>query len=290
LEALHDKISKSVKDFYEKNPFPGFDLNKYKNKEDLYNQASWYGKLVDSQIPYGKDVIDVGCGTGQLACFLALKRRNVVGVDFSENSIADAISIKEKFNLENVTFKIANVLDLGLPVESFDYVFCNGVLHHTRDPYLGFKNLVKIARKGGFIFVGLYNTYGRLILKLRRRVVSRFLNEKLKDWVLKKQLGKLEDDRDKRETWYQDQYVHPHESCHTISEVLGWFEKNGITYVNSIPPIKIFKPVSSNEKLFSKKRKNFFYYNKASYLLVQLAWIFTQSAGGGYFIIIGQKK
>ncbi|MCK5011902.1 MAG: class I SAM-dependent methyltransferase [Deltaproteobacteria bacterium] len=145
MEALHDKISKSVKDFYEKNPFPGFDLNKYKNKEDLYNQASWYGKLVDSQIPYGKDVIDVGCGTGQLACFLALKRRNVVGVDFSENSIADAISIKEKFNLENVTFKIANVLDLGLPVESFDYVFCNGVLHHTRDPYLGFKNLVKIA-------------------------------------------------------------------------------------------------------------------------------------------------
>ena len=45
-----DKISVSVKDFYEKNPFPGFDLNKYKSKEDLCHQASWYGKLVDSQI------------------------------------------------------------------------------------------------------------------------------------------------------------------------------------------------------------------------------------------------
>ena len=29
------------------------------------------------------------------------------------------------------------------------YHFCNGVLHHTSDPYGGFRNLVAITRAGG---------------------------------------------------------------------------------------------------------------------------------------------
>ncbi len=28
-----------------------------------------------------------------------------------------------------------------------------------------------------------------------------------------------------------DKYVHPHESYHSVEEVLGWFEKNGFSFI-----------------------------------------------------------
>src|SRR5215813_6483417 len=55
-----------------------------------------------------------------------------------------------------------------LKEKSFDYVFCNDVLHHTADAYGAFENLCRLVKPGGYIAIGLYNTYGRLLLNLRR--------------------------------------------------------------------------------------------------------------------------
>jgi hypothetical protein len=38
----------------------------------------------------------------------------------------------------------------------------NGVLHHTSDPYGGFKSILPLVKPGGHIIIGLYNTYGPL--------------------------------------------------------------------------------------------------------------------------------
>jgi SAM-dependent methyltransferase len=54
-----------------------------------------------------------------------------------------------------------------LRAEVFDYVFSNGVLHHTANAFGGFQDLCRVLRPGGFIVIGLYNTYGRLLLGLR---------------------------------------------------------------------------------------------------------------------------
>jgi SAM-dependent methyltransferase len=55
-----------------------------------------------------------------------------------------------------------------LRAEVFDYVFSNGVRHHTANAFGGFQDLCRVLRPGGFIVIGLYNTYGRLLLDLRR--------------------------------------------------------------------------------------------------------------------------
>ena len=34
----------------------------------------------------------------------------------------------------------------------------------------------------------------------------------------------------KREAWFQDQYCHPHETCHTLDEVLGWMDDCGLEF------------------------------------------------------------
>jgi ubiquinone/menaquinone biosynthesis C-methylase UbiE len=289
-EQEQKRILQAVNVFYEENPFPGFDLAKYRTKDDLARQASWWAHKLDAEIPFGSDVIDVGCGTGQLACFLGLKDRRVFGVDYSVHSLEHAQSPKDKFNLKNVQFQRENILQLSLPDESFDYVFCNGVLHHTSDPYAGFRHLVRITRPGGFILVGLYNTYGRLMLHVRRRVVRLRLkfDTGAKDRALQKQLVRIDADSEKRRTWWADQYEHPHESTHTVDEVLGWFAKNGVSYLTSFPKAEL-RSRSEVEKVFRPRRAGSLSRSSFGHVLVQLGWILTQNDGGGYFVMVGQK-
>ena len=39
---------------------------------------------------------------------------------------------------------------------------------------------------------------------------------------------------EKRYTWYNDQYKNPHETLHTYTEIIEWFNENNIDYI-SIP-------------------------------------------------------
>ena len=288
-EATGERVLVAVNEFYEANPFPGFDPGKYETRQDLVERASWYARRLDAEIPFGAAVIDVGCGTGQLACLLALKGRSVLGVDYSEHSLALAQRLKQRLALACVEFRRANILAWDLPAASFDFVFCNGVLHHTSDPHGGFRNLVRIMRPGGFVIVGLYNRYGRILLGVRRRLVrllSRF-DPRAKDRAIEKQLVLLDDDAEKRRTWYADQYEHPHESTHTVDEVLGWFRASGLEYVSSHPKIEPLGPTP--KRIFRARKLARWRRSRIAHLLVQLAWILTQNAGGGYFVLVGRK-
>lgn len=286
-----ERVLGSVNRFYEENPFPGFDPNKYKTKDDLSRRASWWAHKLDAEIPFDAQVIDVGCGTGQLVNFLGLKGRPVMGVDYSQHSLDLAKTLKEKFNLEKVRFQRENILELSLPDSSFDYVFCNGVLHHTSDPYGGFKHMVRIAKPGGYLVVGLYNSYGRLMLHIRRRIVHLMMrfDPKAKERALKKQLVEIEADALKSSTWWADQYEHPHETTHSVDEVLGWFAKNGVSYVSSFPKCEMFTG-SDKDRVFKPRKSGSFTNSSFAHVMVQLSWILTQNNGGGYFVIVGQKN
>jgi hypothetical protein len=123
------------------------------------------------------------------------------------------------------------------------------------------------------------------MLHVRRRVVRwqmRF--DPRPDRALEKQLVKLENDAEKRRTWWADQYEHPHESVHTVDEVLDWFKRNGVTYVSSFPRAELYAS-SDVEKIFKPRRPS----GRAAHLLKQLAWIVTQNSGGGYFVMVGQR-
>ena len=56
---------------------------------------------------------------------------------------------------------------------------------------------------------------------------------------------------EKRFAWLKDQYKNPHETSHTLKEVLSWFDKNNIEYISSIP----FENVSSDTNIFRKTNR-----------------------------------
>jgi ubiquinone/menaquinone biosynthesis C-methylase UbiE len=105
-------------------------------------------------------VLDDGCGSGRYS--LALKEMKgvikVTGVDISHNSIEFAN--KMKASKASVEFKQGSVLELPFKDETFDFVFSNGVLHHTTDTIKGLKEIYRVLQKGGKCWLYLYGGKG----------------------------------------------------------------------------------------------------------------------------------
>jgi len=78
-----------------------------------------------------KTILDIGCGTGTLPLLMAQKNPNatVIGVDFSEESIAYA---KEHYapGVDNLSYQVGSVEDLNQMFKDIDLITCVGALHH----------------------------------------------------------------------------------------------------------------------------------------------------------------
>jgi len=277
----HD-ISRKVKLFYEACSFPGYDDCDSVYGLRLKAERGIYAKLLDDQLPSGIRILDAGCGTGQLAIFLSLKGRKVLGIDFSSNSLRKGNDFKKKFKLDNVDFMQMSIFDMALKENSFDCVFCMGVLHHTHSAYDGFKVLCRLVKKNGYIVVGLYNKYGRISSSVRK-LIFKVVGERFQalDYFMRR--GDM--DSKKKKTWFMDQYRNPHESKHSVGEVLNWFKENKVEYINSLPKISLDEQFALGEKLFEKHDLG----GKIDHFLSQLSWMFTQGKEGGFFIMIGRK-
>jgi len=166
--------------------------------------------------------------------------------------------------------------------EFFDYVISNGVLHHTNDPRRAFARISRLAKPGGFVVVGLYNAYSRKI-HYARRALYRWTG--LTATWLDPHFGRVSA-RGKRAAWFQDQYCHPHESCHTLDEVFGWLDENGLDFVNAIPKPAGGAPMTERERLFEHKDPG----SKLSRILSQLRSMPNGYQEGGFFIVIARRR
>lgn len=288
--ATHREVTDAVRQFYNTSPFPAFAPDKYPTEDTLRDRAGAYARMLDRQIPENAAVADIGCGTGQLAAFLSLRRtRTLTGVDLSAGSLRYARNLAAKLELDNLTLLEGNLFELPLPEESQDVVLCNGVLHHTADPEVGLSALTRIVRPGGYLVVGLYNTFGRTAHRALRALAhhSGATGERIAAWGVRRMLaGQWENtDSDKQKAWLADQFYHPHESTHTVDEVLRWFRQNGLTHTATLPPItadsaQLFPEDSPAERTSAWRTMA---------LVRQIGWIWQLRATGGYFVMAARK-
>ena len=167
----------------------------------------------------------------------------------------------------------------GLRAESFDIVYSSGVLHHTPDPRASFARVAQLARPGGIIVLGVYNTLARLPARLRR-LAARLSGFRLVpfDPVLRAR----SDEPARREAWLRDQYQHPEEHCHTLAEVQRWFAENRVEYLRAYPSAVLG---DEPESLFARAADNW----RPEGWLAQLGWIFTLGHEGGLFFTVGRR-
>jgi ubiquinone/menaquinone biosynthesis C-methylase UbiE len=282
--------------FYEQHTFPGYDG--IDSPSVLMDKAgkSGFGKWVDEAIPPLATVLEVGCGTGQMTNFLGLvSTRTVIGADMSIASLKLGNNFKERFGLNNVSFVQANIFEMPFAPNSVDVLMCSGVLHHTPDPYGGYKELLKIVKPGGKVLIGLYNSYARIPLGMRQLLFKKTGNTFR--W-LDAHMRRRDVDQSKKEIWFADQYRNPHESWHSVDEVLQWFDETNVKFLSAVPDISsrssdskiadIDTPKSSNRvyDLFKEHPRG----SQFEHVIKQLGWMFSIGREGGLFVMVGEKQ
>ena len=278
-ETEGQDITQRVKAFYEENPFPNYEgLEEFGDLVNKGGQNPFSAQLLKA-IGYNKTILECGCGTGQLSHYLQLNNNSVLGVDMSLNSLKLAIDHKMTNGLNRSSFVQMNIFDLAIKDNSFDVVISHGVLHHTKDARRAFAEIVRKAKPGGIVMVGLYNSFGRIPTWMRSKLIG-VLGPNL-DYVVR---NRIHDD-EKADIWIKDQYYNPHETWHSLDEVMEWFDENDVEFVNASPAI-LGTADEDGTELFSESDPGTRYQR----LITQLSWIFTIAREGALFDIIGRKR
>lgn len=128
------------------------DYGAYRDWRNDSLSKSW-AAFSDTNI-IDKDVLDFGCGDGQLSFFLAKEKhpRRIVGVDISEAAIERAKETLCQTPLVNgvvIEFLLGSTDRLPVPDQSFDTLLAFDCLEHIISPKLILNDWYRVLRPGG---------------------------------------------------------------------------------------------------------------------------------------------
>jgi 2-polyprenyl-3-methyl-5-hydroxy-6-metoxy-1,4-benzoquinol methylase len=166
LTPIDDEISQRVRQQYEENPYPRW-LKAATGIKPTALDVTLRSKFPTAAFtPLGKteavDILVAGCGTslGARVAEACLGAR-VLAVDLSLSSLCYAKHKTPEALADSVEYAQADILKLGAIGRTFDYIDCQGVLHHMRDPFEGWRVLLSLLRPGGIMHLGFYSEIAR---------------------------------------------------------------------------------------------------------------------------------
>jgi SAM-dependent methyltransferase len=108
--------------------------------------------LLDSLAP-GLDLLDVGCGPGNITIDLATRVSpgRVVGIDAAATVVDAAKTAAEERGTTGVEFRVADVYHLPFDDDSFDVVHAHQVLQHLADPVAALREMRRVCRATGVV-------------------------------------------------------------------------------------------------------------------------------------------
>jgi SAM-dependent methyltransferase len=116
-----------------------------------------------------KTFLDIGCGSGLFSLAAYRLGATVYSFDYDEDAVNCAAYLKNKYAPQSSRWDIGqgSILD-PIFLEKYaemDVVYAWGVLHHTGRLYDSFPHVLKLAKKGGTIFISIYNDQGSTSLR-----------------------------------------------------------------------------------------------------------------------------
>ncbi|HEY0934422.1 MAG TPA: class I SAM-dependent methyltransferase [Trebonia sp.] len=107
--------------------------------------------LAGAQLTDGENVLDIGCGCGDVTAAAARATRSgpVLGADLSAVQVAEARRLAAAAGVANARFEVADAQVHPFPAGTFDVVLSNFGVMFFEDPAAAFGNLRKALRHGG---------------------------------------------------------------------------------------------------------------------------------------------
>jgi ubiquinone/menaquinone biosynthesis C-methylase UbiE len=99
-------------------------------------------------------VLDAGCGAWQkgVRILRQFEPQRIEAVDINERSLAHCRDDAQT----NTRYSCQDLQSLAFGDETFDFIVCEGVAHHTLRPERTLSELVRVLKKGGVLTLGLY--------------------------------------------------------------------------------------------------------------------------------------
>jgi len=270
-ETKDEKNRRLVKELYEKYPYPN---RGFKTRKEAISYVEWVSKIFNKKTDFwkNKNVLELGCGSGELAVGLSLVGAKVKAIDLSSSSIKKAQELSKKLNTQNVEFFQEDIFLLDNKKneeqekskefernEEYDVVIALGSLHHTVNAKKAFLIGVKKLKKEGLIIIGLYNKYSRFRHRVKRVILRVLCGENIEKRI---STGEKLFGGNKSKSWLADKYGQVHESYHSINEIKKWFSEQNIEFISSKP--KCDTPI-----------------------LDEIFWLLTKK--NAFFVMVGKK-
>ncbi len=224
-------------------------------------------------------VLEVGCGTGWLSNSLNyMYKSKITGIDFNPVAITRARGVAKLMGLD-AKFLVEDLF-LYEPDSLFDLVVSFGVLHHTNNCEFAVRRICeKFVRKGGHVMIGLYHKWGR------QPFLDYFDAMKKKGATEEEMLAEFRSlqshikDEVQLVSWFRDQVLHPHETLHTLKDMLPILKESGMELIST--SINHFAPIKSIDLLLEEEKK---------YESIAIAKLAEKNYFPGFFVFLARKK
>lgn len=146
--------------------------------------APWY-RLVKNHLEsprdlIGKRVLEIGCGRGDLACWLARQPERpleIIAADFTATAVQKGQAFAAHHDVSGIIWEITDIQAIAHLDASFDTVISCETIEHVPDPRKALRELARVLKPGGRLFLTTPNYLGtlglyRLYFRLRGRVYT----------------------------------------------------------------------------------------------------------------------
>ncbi|HMU32529.1 MAG TPA: class I SAM-dependent methyltransferase [Pyrinomonadaceae bacterium] len=134
------------------------------DEERIETAVASLREMLECETLAGKRFLDIGSGSGLFSLAARRLGAEVVSFDFDTNSVACTRELKRRYFASDANWRVeqgsALDADYVASLGKFDVVYSWGVLHHTGEMWRALENAVIPTRKGGKLFVALYNDTG----------------------------------------------------------------------------------------------------------------------------------
>ena len=277
-------VGKTVLDFYKDLPFNYYGSIEEQVKSVIQQSPieQLYPPLKGLVTP-SENLLEIGCGAGWATNSIAnYYKKKILGLDYNPRAIERARSVGEKLGLPT-EFLCQDLFvfseEKRAKEDCFDLIISLGVLHHTDNCIGAIRSICNnLLREKGHFLVGLYHKYGRKpFLKYFENLKKLNLSEE--ELLFKyKELHSLRDESH-LQSWFRDQVLHPHETLHTIEEIIQLLPELNCRLVST--SINRFKSIKDQENLIEEEKT-----------LQKIAekWLYEKRYFPGFFVFLLQKE
>lgn len=178
---VYSSSDSEAKDFFNRVAPEWEDLRRGYYDESVINRLSEMKLLKKSMT-----VLDLGAGDGYLSRAVARSVKKVVAVDISAEMLRELAKKAGDEGINNIQTLESDGCDMPVADSSIDLVCANMYLHHIEEPELALKEMKRVLKPGGKVFLADLKEHSNSELKERMHDIWQgFSLEDVEGWFRK---------------------------------------------------------------------------------------------------------